>query len=154
MHTHQYRIDPVLSSIATVAEGSEQLTELLGTPRNSATNRAVGYRRGHHTRLFGGEEVSLVFHEIEAYDRENPEVLSIRRAATRFGIHPRRLRAAIREGDLAAFRPGERTQYVRIGDVRKWLEGHRVTPTSSSARRTAEALLRRENARGASPGRS
>jgi excisionase family DNA binding protein len=94
-----------------------------------------------------------VYHSSESYDRETPEVLSIRRAAARFGIHPRRLRAAIREGDLSAFRPGERTQYVRVEDVRSWLEGHRVVPVSPSARRRAEELLQKRNAQGASPER-
>jgi excisionase family DNA binding protein len=69
-----------------------------------------------------------------------PEILTVQRAAKRLGIAPRRLRAAVRHGDLAAFRPGSRWLYVTWPDVLSWLRKQRVVPSHHARERAAEII--------------
>lgn len=69
-----------------------------------------------------------------------PEILSVQRAARRLGIDRRRLRVAIRSGELEAYRPGERTVYVRWPDVLRWLRAQRVPSSDHARNRVAEIL--------------
>ena len=69
-----------------------------------------------------------------------PEVLSVRRAAQRLGIDPRQLRAAIRSGELEAYRPGTRASYVRWPEVLRWLRTQRVSSSNHARERAAEII--------------
>ena len=57
------------------------------------------------------------------------EILTVQRAAKRLGIAPRRLRAAVQQGDLAAYKPGSRWLYVVWSEVLQWLRKQRVAPS-------------------------
>ena len=56
------------------------------------------------------------------------ELVSIYRAARRLGLAPRRLRQAVRAGKLPAYRPGDRTVYIRWPELLDWLGTQRVPP--------------------------
>jgi excisionase family DNA binding protein len=60
------------------------------------------------------------------------EILTIHQAAKRLKLAPRMLRAAVRRGDLPAYRPGLRTVYVMWPEVIAWLRTQRV-PSSDHA---------------------
>ena len=61
-------------------------------------------------------------------DRQDADKLVTPNAlATRWGIPPKRIRRAIRDGDLPAFRFGAWLR-VRLGDAREWRERHRFRP--------------------------
>ena len=73
-------------------------------------------------------------------EKDAPEVLSVQRAGQRLGIDPRRLREAIRTGDLEAYRPGTRACYVRWSDVLRWLRGQRLPSINLARERVREIL--------------
>ena len=60
------------------------------------------------------------------------EALTIPTAARRLGVHPDRLRRAIRSGELSAYRLGARWQHVLWSDVLRWLRGFRVKPSATA----------------------
>jgi excisionase family DNA binding protein len=70
--------------------------------------------------------------------------MSVHQAAQRLGLAPRRLRAAVRDGALPGFRPGERTVYVRWPDLLRWLGTQRV-PSSNHARERAAEIISEES---------
>jgi excisionase family DNA binding protein len=80
-----------------------------------------------------------------------PEILTIQRAAKRLGLAPQLLRAAVRRGDLAAYRPGSRWVYVVWPDVIAWLRTQRV-PSSDHARERAAEIISEEKQRGTAAG--
>ena len=45
------------------------------------------------------------------------------------------IRAAIRRGELVAFRPGRRRVLIRMADLDRWLERHRVADVGVSRHR-------------------
>ncbi len=83
--------------------------------------------------------------------------LTVREAARRLRVSPGRLRAAIRKGDLPAYRPG--TRWVRLWqpDLIAWLRSQRVATASvadeAHARRRVRAH-RRSLGSSSSAGRS
>jgi hypothetical protein len=76
-----------------------------------------------------------------------PMLRSVTRVAKELGIDPRALRAAIRGGELQAFKPSKRTQYVRTSDVVRWLESREVRPASDFAKRRAAQLVAAQKSR-------
>ena len=72
---------------------------------------------------------------------QEPEVLTIPRAAKRVGVGVRQLREAIRLGELPAFRIGAWPR-VRWIDVIRWICAQRIPSTSHARRRVAEVLAR------------
>ena len=80
-----------------------------------------------------------------------PELPSVRRAARRLGIDPRRLRAAVRGGELEAYQPGSRACYVRWADVLRWLRAQRL-PSSDFVRKRVAEILASHNAKGKGAG--
>jgi hypothetical protein len=72
---------------------------------------------------------------------QEPELLTIPRAAKRAGVGVRQLRQAIRRGELPVFRLGAWPR-VRWVDVIRWICAHRVPATSHARRRVAEVLAR------------
>ena len=78
-------------------------------------------------------------------------LLSIPKAALRLGIDSRRLRSAVKAGDLEAYRPGGGTCYVHWSDVLRWLRAQRLPSCDHARRRAAEIVLqesRKETAAG------
>ena len=66
-----------------------------------------------------------------AHDRDSfLTFLTVREAARRLRVSPMRLRAAIRSGDLPAYRPG--TRWVRLWqpDLIAWLRSQRIAGVS------------------------
>ncbi len=72
---------------------------------------------------------------------QEPELLTIPRAAKRAGVGVRQLRQAIRLGELIVFRVGAWPR-VRWVDVIRWICAQRVPTTSHARRRVAEVLAR------------
>jgi excisionase family DNA binding protein len=75
------------------------------------------------------------------------ELLSVNQAARQLGLAPRRLRTAIRTGELRAIRPGSRTCYVIWPDVLRWLREQRVAPCDHARTRVAEIMKRSQGTR-------
>jgi excisionase family DNA binding protein len=71
---------------------------------------------------------------------DRTELISVFKAARQLGLAPRRLREAIRTGELPAYRPGRRTTYVRWPELLRWLRGQRV-PASNHARQRAREIV-------------
>jgi hypothetical protein len=67
---------------------------------------------------------------------------SLSAASRRLGISRRRLKQAVKRGELAAFRPGSRTCYVIWPDVLRWLREQRVDLTDHAHARVAEIMER------------
>src|SRR5258706_11329625 len=67
---------------------------------------------------------------------------SIARAAARFGLGARVLRAAIKRGDVPAYSAGTKRLRVFFADVERWLRSTRVDPTEHARRRVEEVLER------------
>lgn len=65
---------------------------------------------------------------------------SIAALARRLGIDRRRVRDAIRSGELVASRLGSRDVLILEGDVRSWLARHRVPSSRHAEDRVAEIL--------------
>jgi excisionase family DNA binding protein len=83
-------------------------------------------------------------------DRTNETLVSLHQAANRLGLAPRRLRAAVRDGELPAFQPGRRTRYVLWPDVVRWLQSQRVA-SSNHARERVSEILKGKAAQGQGP---
>jgi len=96
--------------------------------------------QGAAARFEGLRQQAFACAEVRIVQNSNPEILSVRRAARRLGIDPRRLRVAIRTGKLEAYRPGERAVYVRWPDVLRWLRAQRVPSSDHARNRVAEIL--------------
>ena len=63
-----------------------------------------------------------------AYDQpESDRLLNVGALAARLGLPEKRIRHAIRSGELPAFQIGA-WRRVRLGDARAWLEGQRFRP--------------------------
>ena len=73
----------------------------------------------------------------------DPALVSLHRTARKLGLAPRRLRAAVRQGALPGFQPGNRTIYLRWPDVEKWVESQRV-PISDHAQKCVADRLEHE----------
>ena len=52
--------------------------------------------------------------------------MSLNRAARHLGLAPRRLREAVRRGELVAYQPGHRTVYIQWYELKRWLRTQRV----------------------------
>ena len=78
-----------------------------------------------------------------ALHRDLLGLLSINQAARQLGLAPRRLREAVRTGELPAYRPGDRTIYVRWPEPLRWLGTMRV-PSSNHARERAAEIISEE----------
>jgi excisionase family DNA binding protein len=70
-------------------------------------------------------------------------LVTVHQAARRLGLAPRRLRVAVRRGELPGYRPGDRTVYVRWPEVLSWLRTQRV-PSSDHARIRAAEIISEE----------
>ncbi len=88
--------------------------------------------------------------ETEGHDRV-PASLSVK--SRRLRPSRRRLRRAVKRGELAAFRPGSRTCYVARPGVLRLLREQRVAPCDHANARVAEIMKRTEGPR-AHPGAS
>lgn len=75
-----------------------------------------------------------------------PELFTVPQAARRLGIDPRRLRAAIRSGQLAAYQPGDRTLYIRWSELLHWLREQRHRSADHARERAAEIIAVDEQA--------
>ena len=72
--------------------------------------------------------------------RNQRGLVSVNQAARKLGIGACRLRIAVRAGEIAGFRPGGRTVYLRWADVLRWLYTQRV-PSSDHARERAAEIV-------------
>ena len=79
------------------------------TPRNG---------RDHH---------AMRVNQPEPAETDRRRLVPISEAASRVGLHPRRLRDAVRQGDLRAFAVGGWWR-VRLEDVEDWLDNLRYRP--------------------------
>ena len=68
------------------------------------------------------------------------ELLSVNQAARQLGLSPRRLREAVRSGELPAYRPGDRTVYLRWSELLRWLCTQRVRSSDHARDRAAEII--------------
>jgi len=78
---------------------------------------------------------------VEPLPSQEPELLTVPRAARRVGVGVRQLRQAIQRGELCVFRVGAWPR-VRWVDVIDWICAQRVPATSHARRRVAEVLAR------------
>jgi excisionase family DNA binding protein len=53
-------------------------------------------------------------------------LVSVQEAARQLGLSPRRLRAAIREEELPAYQPGNRTVYLQWSELLRWLRSQQI----------------------------
>lgn len=53
-------------------------------------------------------------------------LISVQKAARQLGLSPRRLRAAVREGELPAYQPGHRTVYLQWSELLRWLKSQQI----------------------------
>ncbi len=79
---------------------------------------------------------------------QESRTLSIRGAASEFGISRTVLSAAIHAGALPAYQPTARTVRVFRSDVELWIRRSAVRPTDFAAARVEEVLAREAKAAG------
>ncbi len=76
-----------------------------------------------------------------------PEYGTVREAARLLGVGRGALAAAIRSGDVRAYRPGRRWTYVRLAEVRTWMETRAVEPSDTEVAARVDRSLRRARIR-------
>jgi excisionase family DNA binding protein len=73
---------------------------------------------------------------------QDPELLTLPRAARRVGVGVRQIRRAVKCGDLPAYQVGAWPR-VRRSDLSRWISSQRVRPTDHAHRRLAEIRAQR-----------
>lgn len=63
------------------------------------------------------------------------ELLSVRQAAHRFGVGERRLRQAVRSGEIPGYQFGKRWIRVKTSEVNDWIQDQRVRIWTPKKRR-------------------
>ena len=81
-------------------------------------------------------------------DPEEPESLTIPRAASEAGIGTRTLRRLVHEGEIPAYQVGDKWLRVRWVEVVHWIRSQRVVPRNAAQaeriRRRVDEVLERE----------
>ena len=76
-----------------------------------------------------------------AVHTETPERASIRQAARWIGVSRQRICAAADRGEIPFSQPGRRTKFVKLEDVRAWLDRYQGEPAHPLPKRFLDRRL-------------